>query len=267
MTGKILVVVFALLAGAAGAYGYELVSHRLNLFPREEDPRVLELEGRLAAMTAKVEELGNREEAVSPETDILSARLSSLEEKLSGLRNGQEPQKAAAISQANRTNGAVPAGEESSTGAPDEQTPGRRISGEELLVALQELPDEGKVLIRQAIRKEVQRMKQENELANDPRKEMEKKVSDAIQKATVALSLTPVQVEQAREIGLAHIDKMLEAARLAKESGDPEYAKQLKKQVELETEQQILQILTPEQIDRMREMDPDGFGSRHPRGF
>lgn len=264
MIGKVLVIAFAFLAGAGGAYVYQLASDSLELVPHKEDPRVAGLESQLASVTEELHELQASRQSAGSEVEVLAARLNTLDEKLSKF---QEKQSELAVAQERKPQDSLAATGSITGEAGSERTPSARISGEELVVALKEMPDEGKEMIRRAIHKEVQRIREEHEIKKDPRKKLEQDVAQGIKKAAVTLSLTPVQIEQAREIGARHIDKMVEAARIARETDDPDFARTAKKEIQAQTEQEIIQVLTPEQLDRMRELDPDGFGRRHPRGF
>ena len=132
---------------------------------------------------------------------------------------------------------------------------------------LQDLPDEGREMIRKAIYNEVKRVRNEQEAVRDPRKRLGLEAGKAIKKLAQAVALTPVQIEQAKEIASRHIERAVEAARVAKERNDPGYALNAEKEIKAEAEQDVIEILTPEQLDKLREMDPEGIGKRYPRGF
>jgi uncharacterized coiled-coil protein SlyX len=268
MAGKILVIVIALVAGAAGAYGYQLAAENLALFPQEEeDPRISELEAQLAAMTVKVQELSEEQRDGGPETEVLSARLDTLEERFAGLQEKQaKPEVAGSEAQAGLQQG-NPGNETAGSQDNPATATTRRITGEELVTALKELPEEGQQMIRKAIHQEVQRIRKEHEARQDPRKKMEQEVGKVIRGLTRVLELTPVQIEQMRAIGARHIDKIVEVAKVAEERGDPEYAQKAKKEIETQTKREIVETITPEQLDKLREMDPEGIGKEYPRGF
>ena len=267
MFSKILVVIFAFVAGGGGAYAYQLTSEYVDLVPqKEEDQRVQELEHQLADAIQKVQELSAAQQASSSESEMLAARLNTLDGRVSELaeKNGELAMANGSSGEAGKPSGATVTTAE---GRSDSALPARRISGEELVVALQEMPDEGKEMIRKAIHKEIQRIKKEQEAKQDPRKGLEQKVARTIKEAAQRLSLTPVQVELAKEVGARHIDRILEVQQIARETNDPEYAKAAKKELQDQVEKEVIEILTPEQVDMLRDLDPDGFGRRHPRGF
>jgi len=268
MAGKIVLVIFAIIAGAAGAYGYEFFEDKILLAPQKEDPRVEQLQEQLAETNAKIHELSALQIESQSENELLTARLNSISEQLALLheKKGElslsKPQ--ALSSNAGNSDGATvqrPPNEELPA------TPNQRISGEQLVAALKELPDEGKLMLRKAIHQEVQRIKKEQEVNLRPREKLEKKVEEVVRKLSTALDLAPVQVAQLREIGAGHIDATLETAKVAKERNEPEYARKMQKETEKETKGRIVEILTPEQLDKLRELDPEGIGKEYPRGF
>jgi uncharacterized coiled-coil protein SlyX len=267
MAGRILIIVFALVAGAAGAFGYEFVSENVLASPQEEDTRIADMESRLAAMTMRLQELDSSQQEVNPDMDVLAARLNTLEERLSGLHEQQakaQPAASAALT------GSMQEGFEGEAAGQQDGPPAmttRRISGEDLAAALKDLPEEGREMIRKAINQEVMRIKKEHDVQKDPRKKMEREVGKVVKELTRALELAPVQVEQMRAIGARHIDRMVEVAQVAQERDDPEYAQKMKKEIETQTKREIVDVVTPEQLDKLRELDPDGIGKEYPRGF
>lgn len=267
MLKKVVVIVLVMLIGAAGAFGYQLLSRYLEQAPETEDPCIAELRDRIAVLSGQVRDLGSKNESSAVDTDLLAARINELEKRITELQEKQRElaaAKPAAPAASGQAGSSDPAVEQAS--APAEAP--IRITAEELTRAFKELPEETAQLVRKAIRKEVNRIRKEHEAAaKDPRKQLEQKVKEAVQRITIQLSLTPVQVEQFKGIGARFVDKMLEAAEVANERDDPAYAEAARKEIQLETEREIIEILTPEQVDRLREKDPDGFGKRHPRGF
>ncbi len=257
MAGKILIIALAFIAGAGAVYGYQYASENLTApSQKEEDPRIVELDGRLTSLAKRVEELSNSQQAAGSETEVVVARLNTLDGRFAELQKKQGEL-------AMRT----PSAPGQNPAQAGEDGPGRRLSGEELARALRELPEEGRKLIRSAIYEEVKRAKEENGPKLPTKEELEKKATAGIQKLAGVLSLTPVQVAQIKEIAARQIDRILEVARVAKERDDPAYAEDAKKEMQADIEREVVEILTPEQLDRLREMDPEGFGKRHPRGF
>lgn len=264
MAGRILIIAFALVAGAAGAYGYELISENVLTPPQEEDTRIAELESRLAAMTIRLQELDNSQQEVNPDMEVLAARLNTFEERLSGMQEKQaETGPAPTGAQADSRQGSIEGEQQDAPPAVTTQ----RISGEQLVAALKDLPEEGREMIRNAIKQEVMQIKKQNGLQKPPRENLEREVGKVIKELTRALELTPVQVEQMRAIGARHIDKLLEVVQVAQERNDPEYAQKMKKEIETQTKREIIEAITPEQLDKLRELDPNGIGKEYPRGF
>lgn len=208
----------------------------------------------------------SRVQADASESEVLVARLNTLAKQFSEYQEKQG--ELAAAKEATRQAGEAPGTGESleSRGAPAPAS-GARISGEQLVAALKDMPDEGKEMIRKAIYQEVQRIKKDHEASQDPRARLGKEAGKAIKKLAHTLALTPVQIEQAREIATRHIERAVEAARVAKERNDPGYALSAEKEIWAEAECDVIEILTPEQLDKLREMDPEGIGKRYPRGF
>ena len=270
MLGKVLIVVVALVAGAGGAYAYQLASENLEVFrhEKEEDPRIVELQGRLSAVTGDVQALRDSQQAAGSDSEVLTARINTLDGQLSELREKQA--ELAVVKKQNESDtagdGAL-SGESAGDRAAAAGTPVRRISGEALVEALKDMPDEGREMIRKAIYHEIQRIKKENGPGLPKKEELHRKAAEGIRKLAVTLSLTPLQVEQAKEIALRHIDRLLEVEKAARELDDPGYAENAKKEIQAQLEREVIEALTPEQVDKMRELDPDGFGKRHPRGF
>ena len=268
MTGKILVVVFAFIAGAGGAFAYELANESFMQSGRAvEDSRISELEAMLDAATCRIEELDSARQADSQENEVLVARLNTLAQEFSDYREKQG-ELALAKEQNDSKQADTDRAVEDSTGGSGSASPtGGRISGQDLMAALQDLPDEGREMIRKAIYNEVKRVRNEQEAVRDPRKRLGLEAGKAIKKLAQAVALTPVQIEQAKEIASRHIERAVEAARVAKERNDPGYALNAEKEIKAEAEQDVIEILTPEQLDKLREMDPEGIGKRYPRGF
>ncbi len=265
MLGKVLVIVFAIAAGAGGAAAYEYASIRFATLQEEEkDGHLLALESRLAAVDQKLCELNAAQDAVDPRDEILASRLEALEGRLAEIQKKKAGQATSDSKQPANPEGKSSAGPDSGTSADGRVN---RISGEELVAALKELPEEGVQMIKDAIRKEVLRVKDGQEGEKNPKAQLERKAEQGIRKLTTALSLTPVQVEQVKEIASRFIDKVLEVNRIAGERDDPSYAANAKKELEVELRAEVVQILTPEQLDRARELDPEGVGKQYPRGF
>ena len=255
MLGKVLTVLIAFIAGAGALYGYQYVSGNLVQPPVEnEDPRILEIEKQLAAMTERIGKLSESQQAAATDSDTLAARLNTLDERFSGL---QKKQGELAL-----------AGSSTQPGTQVlKEGPGQRLSGEQLARALKELPEEGRKLIRDAIYEEIQRVKKDGQPDIPSKEELEKKAAAGIQHLTGILSLTPIQVEQIKDIAARQIERLIETARVAKERDDPAYAESAKKEIQADVEREVIEMLTPEQLDKLRERDPEGFGRRHPRGF
>lgn len=262
---KVFVILFALVAGVGGAVGYEYaVKHVSTEQEREENGDMLFLRGKLTALEQKLQSVADAQDSTSPQAEILAARLDALESRMAVLQEKKAAHSPVAAD--------GPAGSEETTSSAGtyrspEDAGRRRISGEELIDAMKELPEEGVQMIRSAIRKEVERIRRQQEEKKNPRADLQRKAEEGIQKLTTALSLTPVQVEQAKEIAARFIDKIVEVDRIARERDDPEFAANAKKELEVELKADVVQILTPEQLDKARELDPEGIGRQYPRGF
>lgn len=264
MIGKIVVVIFAFVAGAGGAAAYEYASvHIMADQAQPQEGHMLRLEGRFAAVEQRLQEMSLEKDTTDPQVEILVARLNAVEQRLAKLQ--EQPSKSMAVRPKESADSADgPSSELNSESSAE--TRKLRISGEDLIAALKDLPEEGVQMIRSAIRREVELSKRQQEKKN-PRSELERKAEEGIRKATTALSLTPVQVEQAKEIAAQFIGKIIEVNKIAKERNDPEFARNAKKELEVELRAQVIEILTPEQLDKARDLDPNGIGREYPRGF
>jgi hypothetical protein len=59
----------------------------------------------------------------------------------------------------------------------------------------------------------------------------------------------------------------MEIDKIARERNDPAFAEGARKELGIELRAQVVEILTPEQLDKARELDPEGIGREYPRGF
>ena len=241
MTGKILTVVFAVLAGAGAVIGYHIVMQN-QAPPREEKlaQRIQVLEGELASLQKEVEAQGKIHQAAGTDVETLAARLNTADKQLSEIQEKQA-----------QLLEAKPAG---------------RITGDEIAKALKALPVEGRDVIRRTMRQDEQRTEREAQTDEVTREGLEREIKKAIGKLSDRLAMTPVQVEEARQIGEDFIETVLEAAQAAEERDDPTYAMKVRKEMERKVTRQIAQILTAEQLATWREWSDD-IERIYPEGF
>ena len=263
MSGRILIAIIAFAAGGAAVYGFQMVSENMEpQIGQEGEMRIAELEGKLGVLQKKVAELSDAQHNADLDTDALSSRFSLLGEKFSQL------EKKRGKSESNAPE--LESSKSPTRGNMGQNLPGieanRRITGEELTRALKEMSEGDRQVLREAIREEIQRVRTE-EAGFETKEELAKKAVASIKSLSAALSLTPVQVEQTRDIVSRQVEKILETQKTAKERGDLEYARTERVKLRHEAERELVEILTPAQLDKLRELDPEGFGKRYPRGF
>jgi hypothetical protein len=215
------------------------------------------VERRLDALLKKVEEVSAAQQNMGSDTDALSTRVGVLDElfsRLEGKRGAQEPSGPAAAAP-----GASP--------VPPPAAGERRITGDELAQAIREMPQDGREMLRKAIREEIDRVRQEQKPRWETEEELAQKAQASVKSLTATLSLTPVQVEQARDLVARQVENILELKKQAEETGDYDSANKAREQLRREAEKELVDMLTPAQLDKLRELDPEGFGKRYPRGF
>jgi hypothetical protein len=262
---KAFLVLFALVAGVGGAAAYEFTAkHVAAPLEQKVSDHAPFLQAKIAVIEQQLQDLTAAQDSATPQAEVLAARLDALEGRIAALREEQAARQVAGADDSAASEKTATSG--STSGQPGNNGE-RRISGEELVAAMKELPEEGVQMVRSAIRKEIERIRKQQEERKNPRVELEKKAEQGIRKLTTALSLTPVQVEQAKEIAARFIDRIVEVDRIAGERDDPTFAENAKKELEVELRAEVVQILSPEQLDRARELDPEGIGRQYPRGF
>ena len=262
MSTKILLVIVAYIAGAATVFAYHTFTADLTTSTRQqEEIRLAEVERQLAVLMKEVENIKLEQHGTDSSTETLRTRVSVLDELVSRLEKKRVSEPSSPESSGSA--GAAPA----ETPEENPVSPGdRRITGEEIARALQDMPEEGRKQLREAIYEELQRIRQE-QAGFESKEELAKKARASIKSLTAALSLTPVQVEQLTGIVARQVEAILESQKIAKERNDPEYAATERGKIRTVAERELVDMLTPEQMDKLRELDPEGFGKRYPRGF
>ncbi len=260
MSTKILLVIVAYIAGAATVFAYHQFTTSLTSSTRQqEEIRLAEVERQLAVLMKEVEDIKLEQHGTDSETETLRTRVSVLDELLSRLEKKRVSQPSAPESSAEAAPSETPQAQPDTPG-------GRRITGDELARALQDMPEEGRKKLREAIKEELQRIRQE-QAGFETKEELGRKAEASIKSLTAALSLSPVQVEQLTDIVARQVERILESQRVAKERNNPEYAATERGKIRTDAERELVNMLTPEQMDKLRELDPEGFGKRYPRGF
>jgi Spy/CpxP family protein refolding chaperone len=264
VSSRILIAIISFVAGAAAVYGYQAVSANLeSQTNQDKELRITEIERQLKMLLSGVDEVSDAQHNTDLDAEALSSKISILGEKFIQF----EKKRAGSESAVSRVDGGGPAPKADGTGrSSSDAAPGRRISGEELAEALKEMPEHGHRLLRKAVSEELQRIKTE-EAGFETKEGLAKKAQASIKSLSAVLSLAPVQVEQTRDIVARQVEKILESQKVAKERGNLEYARSERIKIRQEAERELVEILTPEQMDKLRELDPEGFGKRYPRGF
>jgi len=261
MSSKILIAVVAFVAGAGAVYGYNAVSANLAISENEKKEfQIATLEGRIDELSKKVEKLGMAHQNRELDTETLSTRVNDLNDLFSKLREKSET---AEESQPETPGGAAGARE---TMPPASLSSGR-LSGDELAEAMRDLPEEGRKAMRKVIAEEIRKMRENAVYRFETKDELLDKAKKSLKSVEQFLEMTPVQIEQFKDIVTRQIEGILEMQEVARERNDLAYAAKMRLELRMDAEKELVEMLTPEQMDKLREADPDGFGKRHPRGF
>ena len=241
MAGKVIVIVFALIAGVGAAAGYALIMESMEAPEQEKrDQQIAELKTQLETMQADIQLLVKEQQEKSTDTEVMGARVEAVEKQVSKLR------------------------EDVVTRSSEQD---RKLTGSEIVSALKELRAEDKKAIRETIgRKERQDETKQGE-ALVQRAVLEHEISEAIKKLSDNLSLTLAQQQEMKEIGREFVEKIVEAAEIAQEREDPSYVQVVRKQLEKWVMKEVAEnVLTAEQLDKWRDMNDD-VERVYPRGY
>lgn len=233
MAGKILIIVFAVLAGAGAVTGYQLVMQNTAQPEKESrDQRIEALEERLSAVQDEVQKLDQTRNTTGSDVEALAARLNTVDKQLSEIREERAKLNATA--------------------------PQRELTGEQLVRALRDLPPEGRSIIRKTMRQgEPQVERDEPEDVRVSREKLELELSEAISKLKDRLELTPMQMEDIKVIGRNFVDTIVDAASAPKTLDDPTYPLKVRREMEQKVVHEIVKVLTPYQLDKWRDMSDD----------
>lgn len=241
MAGKVIVIVFAMIAGIGAAAGYALIMESMKAPEQEkQEQQFAQLKSQLESVQADLHLLKKAQHSKESDAEIIGARVEAVEKQVSKLHE----------------NAALHAGEKE-----------RKVSGSEIVSALKELRAEDKKVIRDTIgRKERQgEIKQGEPFVQ--RAALEHEITQAITKLSDNLSLTLVQQQEMKEIGKEFVEKIIEAAQVAQEREDPSYVQVVRKQLEKWVMKEVAEnVLTAEQLDKWRDMNDD-VEKVYPRGY
>ncbi len=241
MAGKVIVIVFAMIAGVGAAAGYALIMESMEA-PKQEkqEQQIVQLRSQLESVQAEMHLLKETRQAKESDNDIIGARLGAVEKQVSKLHE----------------NAALHAGEKE-----------RKISGSEIVSALKKLRAEDKKVIRDTIgRKEREGETKQGETLVQ-RAALEHEITQAITKLSDNLSLTLTQQQEVQEIGRQFVEKVVEAAQVAQEREDPSHVQVVRKQLEKWVVKEIVEsVLTAEQLDKWRDINDD-IEKLYPRDY
>jgi hypothetical protein len=233
LAGKVIVVVFALIAGVGAAAGYAFVMESLEAPEQDKhEQQIAQLKSQLETVQAEVQMLSKEQREKTTDTEVMGARVEAVEKQVSKLR------------------------EDAGIQAAEQE---RRLSGSEIVSALRELRAEDKKAIRDTMAPKEPRTAEKREDSPLVQKaKVEQELSEAIAKLSDNLSLTLAQQQEMREIGKEFVEKLMEAAQEAQERQDPSYVQVVRKQLEKWVVKEIVEtVLTAEQLDKWRDINDD----------
>lgn len=236
MGKTILIIIVVLLALACGALGLQVLKSAADT--QILDKRLADMEARLKEEIAspksgqpKKSEMLPAE--VRPQYSNLDARIGSIETRLDKLEKKTEL-----------------------SADPSATKPGSGASLPDLTKMTPEEREEWGKVIREEMTR--QRQKQAKVFKEAMTRNIRSRLDDTADK----LSLTPAQKSELDNLFTSQIDKGFEMFMQALQEGDMEKARsEIQKLVE-ETDEKMKEILDLNQIEKLKELDPDGFGRR-----
>jgi len=236
MGKTIAVIVIILLSLGCGALGWEVMRQQAD--KQALDAKIDELSGQLALLRAEKQAKPDTAKYVTQDMlDDLHARMTSIENQNKELIASQQ-EMTAKLKDAGASGG-------SGSGSP---------------VDLGNLDDKQKEALRELVQKEGQA--RDMQRANMIKSMVKQRFDAEFKKISDKLELTPMQKDDAAKLMDGMIEKGFGAILKAFESGDLEAAREQLRLLVEDSDGEIKKILDPDQIEKLKELDPDGFGRR-----
>ncbi len=241
MGKTVAVVVIIILSLSCGALAWEVIRQQADRVAMDE--RLNKMQLNLDSLFAARKTAPPRKPVGAEMVEDLHAYLQSLDKRTEELIGAQKKIEDK-IASLERTPGAV--AKKDQTGVPPE--------GEESMSEAQ----------REAIEEMVKKVQKarEAQFTNAIKSMVKKRFSAEMKKVETELDLTPVQKEEVAELVDKQIDKGFKAAAGAFEKGDMAAIREAVQKIVNETDTQLKEILDPDQIEKLKKLDPNGFGRR-----
>ena len=241
MGRTIVVVIIILLSLACGALGWEVMRQQSD--KQDLQREVQALQTRLTALEAPKFEPPQRKWATEEMINDLSTHLQSLDKKTQDLLASQQEldKKLAAL----KESGVVA---KSGQGSP---------------VDIPNMTEEQKEALREMVKKESDA--RDMQRANMIKSMVKQRFNQELQKVSEQLDLSPLQKDDVNKLVDKQINKGFEALVAAFEKGDFESVREQLRTLVEETDVEIKKILDPDQLEKLKELDPQGFGRREER--
>lgn len=235
MGKTVVVIIIILLSLACGALGWEVMrqqSEKQNL-----ETRIGDLEAKLAAVSVPAPQQPDKKYATEEAVGDLGARMTSIEKQNQALL-GKIQELSSTIAEFKKSGVAGKSGDLDLTNLPDEQKK-----------ALQDL------------------VKEEAKARDEQRATMLKgmvmqRINAELNKVSGQLELTPMQKEDVSSLAKKVVDKGFKAGMEAFEKQEWDKLRENMRQIIEEMDTELKQILDPDQIQKLKDLDPDGFGRR-----
>jgi uncharacterized coiled-coil protein SlyX len=235
MGKTVVVIIFILLSLACGALGWEVMrqqSEKQNL-----ETRISDLEVKLAAVSVPAQQ-PEKKFATEEMLDDLGSRMQSLEDRNQELL-GTVQELSATLAELKKSGAAG------------------KSSGD---LDLTNLPEEQKKALQELVKEEAKA--QDLKRANMLKGMVMQRINTELNKVSGQLELTPVQKEDVSSLAKKVVDKGFKAGMEAFEKQEWDKLRENMREIIEEMDTELKQILDPDQIQKLKELDPDGFGRR-----
>lgn len=241
MVKTVLVIISVLLALACGALGLELLKSAAETQTLNKKLADMEagLKEQISASETQKQQLvmGKTSlEEVRLQLSSLSSRIRSIETRLDELEKKTETSAQASATE-----------------------PGSRLSAPDL----EKMTPEERVELEKVIREEITR--QQRKRAEAFKEAMIENIQSRMDAAAEKLDLSTLQKIELNDLLSSQVNKGFEMAMQAFQEGDMQKARSEIQKVVEETDEKVKEILYPYQIEKLKELDPDGFGRREQR--
>lgn len=239
MGKTIVVIIIVLLSLACGALGWEVMRQQVENKGLQDEVNLLNT--RLSALEAPKPVQPAAKLVTEDMLDDIGMRMSSIEEQNKKLLASQQElsEKIAALGKSGA------AGPSAGNAAP---------------IDIPNMSDEQKEALRELVKKEGDA--RDLQRANMVKNMVKQRFNAEIQKVSEKLDLTPMQKDDINKLVDKQMDKGFKALMEAFEKGDFESVREQIRGLVEETDMEVKKILDLDQIEKLKELDPDGFGRR-----